>query len=127
MPFTGRELRSRIDKDGTLSLSLEPVEIGDPADDEIVVRVEAAPINPSDLGLLLGPADLSTLEQAREGDTPTLRLRIPEPRLAAVQGRLGQSLPVGNEGAGTVAAAGRDAHALLGARVGMICGGMYAD
>ena len=109
MAFTGRELRSRIDSDGTLSLTLEPVEIGDPGDDEIIVRVEAAPINPSDLGLLLGPADLSTLEQAGEGNTGALRFRIPEPRLAAVQGRLGQSLPVGNEGAGTVVAAGRDA------------------
>lgn len=62
MGFTGRELRSKIDEDGRLSLSLQQVLLEDPADDEIVVRVEAAPINPSDLGLLLGPADLSTLE-----------------------------------------------------------------
>ena len=68
MPFTGRELRSRIGEDGTLSLHLETVEVGDPAEDEIVVRVEAAPINPSDLGLLLGPADLSTLQRDGEGD-----------------------------------------------------------
>jgi NADPH:quinone reductase-like Zn-dependent oxidoreductase len=127
MAFTGRELRSRIDGDGTLSLSLERVEIGDPGDDEILVRVEAAPINPSDLGLLLGPADLSTLEPAGEGGAPGLRFRVPEARLAAVQGRLGQSLPVGNEGAGNVVAAGRDAKALEGKRVGMIGGGMYAD
>jgi NADPH:quinone reductase-like Zn-dependent oxidoreductase len=129
MPFTGRELRSRIDKDGTLTLSLEPVEIGDPATDEVIVRVEAAPINPSDLGLLLGPADLATLERSAPGDggTSGLVFRVPESRLASVEGRLDQSLPVGNEGAGTVVAAGAEAKALEGKKVGMIGGGMYAD
>ncbi len=57
MTLTGREMRSTISEDGTLTLSLEQVVIGDPAEDEVIVRVEAAPINPSDLGLLLGPAD----------------------------------------------------------------------
>ena len=127
MPFTGRELRSTIAKDGTLTLSLEQVETANPADDEIVVRVEATPINPSDLGLLLGAADLSTVERTASGDTTGLVFRVPEARLAAVEGRLGQSLPVGNEGAGTVVAAGRDAQHLEGKRVGMIGGGMYAD
>lgn len=125
MTFTGRELRSTI-KDGQLVLSLEQVAIADPADDEIVVRVEAAPINPSDLGLLLGPADLATLEE-RSGAETGLTFHIPESRLASVQGRLGQSMAVGNEGAGTVVAAGRNAAALEGKRVGMIGGAMYAD
>ncbi|MGJ3648937.1 zinc-binding dehydrogenase [Sphingomonas sp. GlSt437] len=126
MSFTGRELRSKVDRDGILTLSLEEVEIGDPADDEIIVRVEAAPINPSDQGLLLGPADLSTLRTRPDGQ-PGLLLDVPQPRLGSVAARLGQSLPVGNEGAGTVVAAGRDATALQGKRVGMIGGGMYAD
>lgn len=123
MAFTGRELRSTIDQDGILTLSLETVEVGDPADDEIVVKVEAAPINPSDLVLLLGPADVSTLEQA--GDR--LRFKVAQNRLGGVKGRLGQSLAVGNEGAGTVVAAGAAAKALEGKRVGMIGGAMYAD
>jgi NADPH:quinone reductase-like Zn-dependent oxidoreductase len=126
MAFTGRELRSRIDADGSLTLSLETIEVGDPGDDEIVVRVEAAPINPSDLGLLLGPADVSTLTQS-SGGQPGLRCEVPAGRLSAVAGRLGQSMPVGNEGAGTVVAAGSNAKGLEGRRVGMIGGAMYAD
>jgi NADPH:quinone reductase-like Zn-dependent oxidoreductase len=124
MGFTGRELRSKIDEDGTLFLSLEQVQVEDPADDEIVVRVEAAPINPSDLGLLLGPADLSTLK-TRDGYG--LTLRVPTSRLSSVAGRLGQSTAVGNEGAGLVIAAGKDVAHLNGKRVGMIGGAMYAD
>ncbi|MFZ2994737.1 zinc-binding dehydrogenase [Sphingobium sp.] len=124
MRFTGRELRSKIDEDGTLSLSLEQVEVGDPADDEIVVRIEAAPINPSDLGMLLGPADVSTLA-TRNG--VGLTFSVPESRRAAVAGRIGQSEPVGNEGAGLVVATGKDASFLDGKRVGMIGGAMYAD
>jgi NADPH:quinone reductase-like Zn-dependent oxidoreductase len=126
MTRTGRQLRSTIDEAGTLTLSLEEVEVGDPGDDEIIVRVEAAPINPSDLGVLLGPADVSTFA-AIEGDRPGLSFAVPPSRLASVRGRLGQSLPVGNEGAGTVVAAGRNSKALEGKLVGMIGGAMYAD
>ncbi|TCM16521.1 zinc-binding dehydrogenase [Novosphingobium sp. PhB165] len=124
MTLTNREMRSRIDQDGTLTLSLESVALGEPGDDEVIVRIEAAPINPSDLGLLLGPADITTLETADGG---SLRFQVPESRLPGVSGRIGQSLPIGNEGAGTVIAAGRNAKALQGKLVGMIGGGMYAD
>ena len=123
MTLTGREMRSTLSQDGTLTLSLETVAIGDPAENEVIVKVEAAPINPSDLGLLIGPADLSTLAVAGS----SLTLRVPESRMAGVAARVGQSLPVGNEGAGTVIAAGRDAKALEGKKVAMIGGGMYAD
>ena len=123
MAFTGRELRSTIDEDGRLVLSLEEVTYDDPADDEVIVRIEAAPINPSDLGLLIGPADMATLKV--EGDT--LTFDVPQQALSSVKARIGQSLPVGNEGAGTVVAAGRNAAALDGKRVGMIGGAAYAD
>lgn len=126
MAFTGRELRSKIDDDGSLVLSLDEVVIDDPADDEIIVRVEAAPINPSDLGLLLGPADMATLKSVAD-DGPTLTFNVPQGHLPGLKGRIGQSLAVGNEGAGTVVAAGRDAAALDGQLVGMIGGAMYAD
>lgn len=125
--MTGLEMRSTVDEDGVLTLGFEDVAPGEPADDEVVVRVEAAPINPSDLGLLLGPADIATLEEIGDDARPALRFRIPRERLGGVRGRLGQSLPIGNEGAGTVVAAGAAAQDLLGRTVGMIGGGMFAQ
>lgn len=122
----GLELRSLATSEGELKLSLEEVEVDAPGPDEIVVRVEAAPINPSDLGLLLGPADLSTLTAGGAADRPTLTAQIPQQRLRMLQARLGQSLPVGNEGAGTVVQAGANQQALVGKRVGMLGGAMYA-
>lgn len=127
MPFNGRALRSIIDEDGTLRLSLEDVSWNDPGDDEIVVRIEATPINPSDLGLLLGPADVSTLRPLSNEALPGLVFTVPENRLKSVSGRLGQALSIGNEGAGTVIAAGRNAKRLEGKKVGMVGGAMYAD
>jgi NADPH:quinone reductase-like Zn-dependent oxidoreductase len=124
MTFRGRELHSTIASDGRLTLSLEEVTTTDPGDDEVVVRIEATPINPSDLGLLLGPADVSTAAQ----DGPLrATLSVPQQRLTMVAARIGQSLPVGNEGAGTVVAAGRNAAGLQGKLVGMAGGSMYAD
>lgn len=127
MTVTGRELRTTANEDGTLRLTLEDVTLDDPGADEVVVRVEAAPINPSDLGLLLGPADVSTLQAETVGDRPVLTFQIPAGRMGGVRARLGQSLPVGNEGAGTVIAAGANAEALIGRKVGMLGGAMYAD
>ncbi|MHC9418633.1 zinc-binding dehydrogenase [Sphingomonas citri] len=124
---TGLELRSTVDEGGTLTLSLEPVTLSPPQGDELIVRVEAAPINPSDLGLLLGPADVATLEKGGSPDRPELRFQVPRERIGGVRARLGQSLPVGNEGAGTVIAAGPEAQALLGRTVGMMGGAMYAQ
>lgn len=127
MTWMGRELRSTINADGRLVLSLARVELAEPDDDEVIVRVEATPVNPSDMGLLLGPADLSRIEVSGSHDEPELALSVPSARLAAVAGRLGRSLSVGNEGAGLVVAAGKKAVALLGKRVGMFGGAMYAD
>jgi len=127
MTFTGRELRSTLKDDGTLTLSLETVRVDDPGDDEIVVRVEAAPINPSDLGLLLGPADVATLSASAGADGPELHFAVPKGRLGAFKARLGQSMAAGNEGAGTVVAAGKNGAGLEGKRVGMVGGAMFAD
>lgn len=123
MAFTGRELRSTLSEDGTLRLSLETVTYADPAADEVIVRIEAAPINPSDLGLLLGPAQVETLRQ----DGEALVFDVPQGRLASMKARLGQSMPVGNEGAGTVVGAGAEAAHLMGKRVAAIGGAMFAD
>jgi len=124
---TARELRSTVGQDGVLTLSIEEVEIGAPADDEVIVRVEAAPINPSDLGLMVGPADISTLRSSGTTERPVLSFDIHKAALASVAARAGQSMPVGIEGAGTVVAAGANAKAFEGKRVGTFSGGMYAD
>ncbi|WP_293859167.1 zinc-binding dehydrogenase [uncultured Alsobacter sp.] len=122
MAHDALELRTLISAEGELRITLEPVTIADPGAGEIVVRVEAAPINPSDLGLLLGPADPSTLAAAGSA----LVARVSPAGLSAVQGRVGQAMPAGNEGAGTVIAAAPDVAHLVGRKVGMIGGGMYA-
>jgi NADPH:quinone reductase-like Zn-dependent oxidoreductase len=118
----GYELRSVIAAEGRLQISLEPVTVREPGRDEVVVRVEAAPINPSDQGLLFGPADPATLR----AEGATLVAAVPARRLSEVQARIGQSLPVGNEGAGTVVRAGSNQQHLIGRKVGMIGGAMYA-
>jgi NADPH:quinone reductase-like Zn-dependent oxidoreductase len=127
MTYSGRELRSTADETGKLRLTLDTSTLPEPGADEVIVRVEAAPINPSDLGLLLGPADITTLATGGTADRPELTFDIPEKRRGGVAARLGQSLPVGNEGAGTVVAAGPGAESLMGKRVGMLGGAMYAD
>ena len=121
------ELRSKISSSGELALWLEEVPVPEPAADEVVVRVEASPINPSDLGLLLGPADLSTMRAGGTAARPTLTASVPQARLAGVAGRLDQALPVGNEGAGVVVKAGADAAALLGKTIATRTPGMYAQ
>lgn len=125
IPETGLQLRSTIKSSGELELSLASVAVGQPTGDEVVVRVEASPLNPSDLGLLLGPADMSTL--ASSGGVTTAQ--VPEKFLKAVAARLDESSPVGNEGAGVVVAAGPDpaAQALLGKTVAVLGGAMYAQ
>lgn len=125
--MTGLELRSTATAGGELRLSLESVTLDPPGPDEVIVRVEAAPINPSDLGLLLGPADVSTMVAGGTPDRPTLSFTIPPERMGMIKPRLDQSMPVGNEGAGVVVAAGDNAQALLGKTVGMLGGAMYAQ
>ncbi|MFO1147831.1 MAG: zinc-binding dehydrogenase [Alsobacter sp.] len=126
MARDGLELRTLITQDGQLRISLEPVTVGEPGPGEIVVRMEASPINPSDLALLLGPADPATLAAGGATGAPVLLGQVAPPQLGAVRGRIGQSLPAGNEGAGAVIEAGPDVAHLVGRKVGMWGGGMYA-
>ena len=129
MAHTARQLRSKIDATGRLELSLAPVDVPDPGPDEVLVRVEAAPINPSDLGLLFGPADMTTAKASGTADAPVITADVPGHLLPGVKARLDQSLPVGNEGAGVVIEAGESdtAQALLGKTVGVIGGAMYSE
>jgi len=128
-PSHGLQLQSLITAQGSLELRLVDVPVPAPADDEVVIRIEATPINPSDQGLLLGAADLSTLQSSGSGAAITARATVPERGMRAMAGRLGQSLPVGNEGSGTVIAAGAsvEAQALMGRVVAVMGGNMYAQ
>src|ERR1700731_2301057 len=126
---TGLQLRSLIKKSGELEISLANVPIPEPSADEVVVRVEASPINPSDLGLLVGAADMSTAKASGTRDAPVISAKVPEAAMRAMAGRLDESMPVGNEGAGVVVKTGSSdaARALMGKTVAMIGGAMYAQ
>ena len=126
---TGLQLRSLIRKSGELEISLASVPISEPGPDEVVVRVEASPINPSDLGLLVGAADMSTAKVSGTRDAPVIAAKVPEAAMKAMAGRLDESMPVGNEGAGVVIKTGSSdaAKALMGKTVAMIGGAMYAQ
>jgi NADPH:quinone reductase-like Zn-dependent oxidoreductase len=126
---TGLQLRSLIKKDGALELSLAKVEVPEPAPDQVVVRVEATPINPSDLGLLLGPAEMSAATMSGSGESLKVTAKVPAQALPFLAARLDQPMPVGNEGAGTVVKAGasEEAQALMGKTVSTVGGSMYAQ
>jgi NADPH:quinone reductase-like Zn-dependent oxidoreductase len=126
---TGLQLRSLLKKSGELEISLASVPTPEPAEDEVVVRVEASPINPSDLGLLIGPADISTAKVSGTKDQPVFTAKVPDAALKAMAARLDESMPVGNEGAGVVIRTGSSdaAKALMGKTVAMIGGAMYAQ
>jgi NADPH2:quinone reductase len=126
---SNRQIRSEVTADGRLELRLESQPIPEPGPDEIVVRIEAAPINPSDLALLFGPADMSAATVTGSGDGAVVSAPIPEALRPMVAGREGQSLPVGNEAAGVVVAAGDSdqARALVGRTVAIAGGEMFAD
>lgn len=124
MALEGLQLRSLV-TDGELRLSLEPTTFDDPAPDEVVVRMEAAPVNPSDMALLFGGLDTAQARYSGK-ETPVVTIPVPEANKAALAGRVGLSLPVGTEGAGVVVKAGAEAQHLLGKRVAIFGGAMYS-
>lgn len=123
----GLQLRSLVKESGDLELSLLSVEVPQPKDDEVMIRVEATPINPSDIGLLTGPADMSAAKTAGTKERPIVTAPIPQNYLRAVARRVGQSMPVGNEGAGTVIQAGKSVQDLVGKKVAASGGAMYSQ
>jgi len=126
---TALALRSLVRRNGELELSLASVAIPAPKPDEVVIRVEASPINPSDIGLLFGAADMSTARQSGTTALPVITATIPEGLMKSMSGRLDESMPVGNEGAGVVVSAGSsdEALALLGKTVAIFGGAMYSQ
>src|SRR6476620_1998859 len=126
---TGLQLRSLLKKSGELEISLVSIPTPEPGPYEVVVRVEGSPIKPSDLGLLIGPADMSAAKASGTKELPVVTAKVPEAALKAMAARLDQSMPVGNEGAGVVVRTGSSdaAKALMGKTVAMIGGAMYAQ
>lgn len=129
VPATSLQLQSLVTQGGQIQLTLARVPVRVPATDEVVIRVEATPINPSDLGLLLGPADVSRARSEGAGDEVRVEFPLPPQAMRMMAARVGRALPVGNEGAGVVVAAGSSPQAqeLLGKVVALSTGSMYAE
>jgi len=125
---SSKQIRSEVTKEGKLRIYIEKTEIPEPKEDEVLIKIEASPINPSDLGLLIGPADVSTMTVTGEGENAQVKMDIQENFLRVVTARIGQSLPVGNEGGGiVVASGGKDFKDLVGKTVGVAGGSMYSQ
>ena len=129
IPSTALQLRSLVRGNGELEVSLAEVEVPEPANDEVLVRVEATPINPSDLALLFASADMTAARFSGTAARPVVTAPISETAMKGLAGRMDASLPVGNEGAGVVVKSGSapEAHALLGRTVAMVGGAMYTQ
>ena len=124
MTTTGKQIFSTL-ADGKLTVEVAQTEIAEPTGNQVLVKMEAAPINPSDLAILTGMADLENAEFS----PGKFVADMPEPFNSAQKARHGQRLPAGNEGAGTVVAAGENefAQSLVGQRVACVPGNAYAE
>ena len=120
-----KQIKSKISKEGLLTISLDEVEVPEPGDDQVLIKIQATPINPSDLGLLVGPADISSLKEIKKGSV--VEMKVPDGLIRSVAARFDQDLPVGNEGAGIVESAGKGAEHLIGKTVGLAGGAMYSE
>jgi NADPH:quinone reductase len=129
LPATNLTMLTEAKSDGTLDLYLAALPMAAPKDHEVVVKVQATPINPSDLGLMIGGADPSTVRAGERDGQPCLTMDVPPPGMRAMAGRMNEALPIGNEGCGVVVAAGGspDAQALIGKTVALIGGSIYAE
>jgi NADPH2:quinone reductase len=129
LPTSYRQMRSLITKTAGLKLYLEELPLPVLQANDVLVRIDAAPLNPSDIGLLFGTADLDTARTGGSTLHPTILADIRIERMTSMLRRLDQALPVGNEGAGTVVATGESAaaRALAGKSVAAVAGAMYAE
>ncbi|MCF8197707.1 MAG: zinc-binding dehydrogenase [Sulfuritalea sp.] len=129
LPGNSLQLQSLIKQSGELELSLVSIPLPEPKADQVLVRMEAAPMNPSDLGLLFGAADVNTAKQSGDASRPVVTATVPAGAMKAMAARVDIPMPVGNEGAGLVVAAGSSAaaQALIGKRVAILGGAMFAQ
>ena len=125
---TSKEIRSKVTSEGNIEISIATVAKPIPSDDEVLIRVEAAPINPSDLGLLLSfGADLTSINVTGSGDETVTSMKIHPGLMSAMKPRLDESMQVGNEGSGVIVEAGVNAKDLIGKTVGLAGGSMYSQ
>ncbi len=129
LPSTFLQMMSTVSEDGELRMELVEQPMPTPREGQVLVRVEAAPINPSDQGVMFGWASMAEAESSGEGSATVLTAPVSPQGMAVMKARIGQPLPLGNEGAGTVVAAGDDdvSQALMGKTVAVMGGGMYAE
>ena len=128
MTDKSREIRSEVTKEGKLNLSIAVIDKPVPKDDEVLLQVEASPINPSDLGLLISfAADLSSISTEGNGDDTVTSMNIHPGLLKTMGPRLDKSMKVGNEGGGIVIDAGNNAKEMIGKTVGVAGGAMYSE
>lgn len=128
-PSTYQQMFSTVTEDGTLRMALKEQAMPTPKPDQVIVRIEATPINPSDHGVMFGWASMNEARSSGKGTDTVLTAPVSQQGMAVMKARIGQSLPVGNEGAGTVVAAGSDdyAQSLIGKVVAVMGGGMYGQ
>ena len=125
---TSREIRSTVTSDGNIEISIATVEKPTPSENDVLIKVEASPINPSDLGLLISfAADLDSLSVSGSGDATVATMKIHPGLMGAMKPRLDQSMQVGNEGGGVIVDAGANAKGLIGKTVGAAGGAMYSQ
>jgi NADPH:quinone reductase-like Zn-dependent oxidoreductase len=129
LPATNRTMLTEVKPEGVLELYLADLPMPTPKDHEVVVKVQATPINPSDLGLMVGAADVTSARAIERAGLPGIAMNVPEAGMRFMAGRIGQALPIGNEGCGVVVAAGAapEAQALMGKTVALIGGEIYAQ
>jgi NADPH:quinone reductase len=129
IPAEALQLRSLVRPENVVELFLDTVAVAEPGPNEVLIRVEAAPVNPSDLGLLLAGADVAAASQAGTPERPVITAPISDAAMRGLIARVGMPMPAGNEGAGTVVAAGSSqaAQRLLGKTVAAAGGAMYCQ
>ncbi len=129
LPQTNLTMLTLVKPEGQLEVSLERRPMPEPKPHEVLVKILATPINPSDLGLLFGAADMSTAQASTRDGLPVITADIPASGMRMMGGRIGEALAIGNEGCGTVVAAGSspEAQALIGKTVALIGGEIYAE
>lgn len=129
LPSTYLQMISTVTEDAELKMALTEKPMPTPKADQVVVRIEATPINPSDHGVMFGWATMGKASHSGEGANTVLTAPVSPQGMAVMKARVGQDLIVGNEGAGTVVAAGDSdmAQALIGKVVAVMGGGMYAQ
>ena len=123
-----KEIRSEITSEGKLNLSIATSDVPTPGDDEVLIKVEASPINPSDLGLLISfAADLESISTSGEGENTVTSMGIHPGLMQSMKPRLDKSMKVGNEGGGVIVDAGKNVKDLVGKTVGVAGGAMYSQ